>query len=322
MAAAQARADQQDSETRDLVATRVAEAQARSEALLAAAEAEADVAPREGRAGGPGRPRGRRPPTPTSCGRRPSRSWPTPGPGPRSSLAAAQDEAQRELAAAAEQTTWTQQTVRSLLATADLEADRIRQLGHREAGDRVRRARLGLGDVAGRLRQKLDDGDRGRPAGGRVSPPGRRRGAGAGRADAAAGPRQPASADAARIREDAEAAAAQAEERARHRLDEAEHGARTLREQVAAESSPSSAPPTTSCAVPAPRAPPSSPTPGPRPTSCARRRAVSLEDARAEIALLARRRDGITAELGQLSGVIQALAVPHPHPPTTQEPEP
>ncbi len=47
----------------------------------------------------------------------------------------------------------------------------------------------------------------------------------------------------------------------------------------------------------------------------------TLEDARAEIALLARRRDGITAELGQLSGVIQALAVPHPHPPTSEDPD-
>jgi hypothetical protein len=49
----------------------------------------------------------------------------------------------------------------------------------------------------------------------------------------------------------------------------------------------------------------------------------TLEDARAEIALLARRRDGITAELGQLSGVIQALAVPTPtQPPPPQDPEP
>jgi hypothetical protein len=47
-----------------------------------------------------------------------------------------------------------------------------------------------------------------------------------------------------------------------------------------------------------------------------------VEDARAEVALLARQRDGITAELGQLSGVIQALAVPTPaHPPTAQERE-
>ena len=46
-----------------------------------------------------------------------------------------------------------------------------------------------------------------------------------------------------------------------------------------------------------------------------------LEDAREEIALLVRRRDGITAELGELSGVIQALAVPNPTdpPPPTQE---
>ena len=47
----------------------------------------------------------------------------------------------------------------------------------------------------------------------------------------------------------------------------------------------------------------------------------TLEDARAEIALLARRRDGITAELGQLSGVIQALAVPHPHPSSSEDPD-
>ena len=48
-----------------------------------------------------------------------------------------------------------------------------------------------------------------------------------------------------------------------------------------------------------------------------------VEDARAEVALLARQRDGITAELGQLSGVIQALAVPTPtQPPPPQDPEP
>ena len=34
-----------------------------------------------------------------------------------------------------------------------------------------------------------------------------------------------------------------------------------------------------------------------------------LEEAREEVAVLARRRDAITGELGQLSGVIQALAV-------------
>src|SRR5204863_444691 len=36
----------------------------------------------------------------------------------------------------------------------------------------------------------------------------------------------------------------------------------------------------------------------------------TLEEARDEVAILLRRRDEITAELGQLSGVIQALAVP------------
>ena len=47
-----------------------------------------------------------------------------------------------------------------------------------------------------------------------------------------------------------------------------------------------------------------------------------VEEARAEVAALARQRESITEELGQLSGVIQALAVPTPtHPSTTQEPD-
>ena len=37
-----------------------------------------------------------------------------------------------------------------------------------------------------------------------------------------------------------------------------------------------------------------------------------LEEARAEVDALRRRRDSILAELGGLSGVIQALAVPEP----------
>jgi hypothetical protein len=45
-----------------------------------------------------------------------------------------------------------------------------------------------------------------------------------------------------------------------------------------------------------------------------------LTDARSEVDALARRRSAITAELGQLSGVIEALAVPEAaprtHPPT------
>jgi hypothetical protein len=55
-----------------------------------------------------------------------------------------------------------------------------------------------------------------------------------------------------------------------------------------------------------------------------------LTQARAEVGVLAERRDDITAQLGYLSGVIEALAVPEhsaadadhtsaPHEPTTQE---
>jgi vacuolar-type H+-ATPase subunit H len=133
--------------------------------------------------------------------------------------------------------------------------------------------------------------------------------------------REAGEAEATRVRADAEAAAAQAEERASHRLDEAEHGARTLREQVALEilAKERAADDELRRARAA----------GAGMVADARAEADelraqarrTLDDARAEIALLARRRDGITAELGQLSGVIQALAVPHPHPSTAEEQE-
>jgi cysteine sulfinate desulfinase/cysteine desulfurase-like protein len=45
------------------------------------------------------------------------------------------------------------------------------------------------------------------------------------------------------------------------------------------------------------------------PHSAGRRARALLEDARSEVSVLTRRRDEIAAELGGLSGVIQALAV-------------
>jgi len=128
--------------------------------------------------------------------------------------------------------------------------------------------------------------------------------------------------DAAAIRDDAEAAAAQADERGRHRLAEAEQGAKALRDQVAqhvltqqraADDELRRARTEGAALVAAARAE------ADELRSQARR---IVEDARAEVAALARRRDGITQELGQLSGVIQALAVPTPtQPPTAQEPD-
>jgi vacuolar-type H+-ATPase subunit H len=113
------------------------------------------------------------------------------------------------------------------------------------------------------------------------------------------------------------------EERAQHRLAEAEQGARTLRAQVAeevlnkqraADDELRRARSEGAGLVAAAR------TEADELRTQARR---TLEEAREEIALLARRRDGITAELGQLSGVIQALAVPTPLTPTTpQDPQP
>ena len=120
----------------------------------------------------------------------------------------------------------------------------------------------------------------------------------------------------------AEANAAQAEERAQHRLAEAEQGARGLREQVAEHVLQQQR--TADEELRRAR------TEGAALVAAAREEADELraqarrivEDARAEVALLARQRDGITQELGQLSGVIQALAVPTPtQPPTAQEPD-
>ena len=243
----------------------------------------------------------RPPPTPTPYACRPRSCWPRPAVGAEEHLAAAEAEAQRQLAAAAEQTSWTQQTVQSLLATADLEADRIRQVGHRDAVDVVRRARQGIVGVAARMRDKLDIETETSRHGGRQQ---RRRSAEDALASAAQEAQQTRAdgeREAARIREDAEATAAHTAERAQHRLDEAEQGARALREQVAEEvlrlqrtgDEELRQARTESAAI----------------VAQARHEADELraqarrivEEARAEVALLARQRDGITEELGQLS---------------------
>ncbi|MBI4900277.1 MAG: hypothetical protein HY829_07350, partial [Actinobacteria bacterium] len=49
---------------------------------------------------------------------------------------------------------------------------------------------------------------------------------------------------------------------------------------------------------------------------------AQLDKARAEVGTLARRRDDINAQLGHLSGVIEALAVPDEAGPTTQQAHP
>ena len=229
-------------------------------------------------------------------------------------LAAAEAEAQRQLAAAAEQTSWTQQTVQSLLATADLEADRIRQVGHRDAVDVVRRARQGIVGVAARMRDKLDI----ETETSRTEAQQRRRSAEDALASAAQEAQQTRAdgeREAARIREDAEATAAHTAEDAR-----STGSTRPSREPVRSASrwprrcSACSARATRSCARPAPRAPPSSPQARHEADELRAQARRIVEEARAEVALLARQRDGITEELGQLSGVIQALAVPTPPP--------
>jgi hypothetical protein len=235
--------------------------------------------------------------------------------------ATAHEEAQRELAAAGEQTTWTQETVRSLLETAELEGDRIRSQGHHDAGEQVRRARLELGDVTRRLRQRLAE----ETEASQREADDLRQAAVEARESAereAESVKARAESDADRIRNDANEAAAQIEERAAHRLEEAEHGARTLRTQVADEVLAKQH--AADDELRRARAEGASVVAAAREEADELRAQArrTLEDARTEIALLARRRDGITAELGQLSGVIQALAVPTSNQsPTQQDPE-
>ena len=230
----------------------------------------------------------------------------------------ARAEAAQAIQAAQEQTTWTQETMASLLATAEQEAERIRLDGRADSARHVAHSRRRLQAVVHRVGERL-------------------------RADMAAAERDAeelgavaaslvtaAEADAERIRREAEeagratVAAAEDEvslvhDRARRREEETESTTRLLRQQVAeevvnnrqtAQDELRRARQEAADHVAAARAEADE--------LRSKARAV-LEDARTEAAVLTKRRDEIAAELEGLSGVIQALAVPTESAPEEKE---
>jgi hypothetical protein len=231
----------------------------------------------------------------------------------------AQLNAQRELAAASEQMSWTISTVKQLIATADLESARIKRAGHATAGNHVRRMRQQVGEITSRLRGRLADeaASHERSALALAAAADHVRQA----ADEdARRSRESAHAAARRLREDAENLSAEAQDRAQRRLDEAERGARILGETVVTEViriQREAQDESRRLREEATAYLSDARTEADQLRAQARR---SLDEAREEITILGRRRDEITAELGQLSGVIQALSVPAiPDRPTRQE---
>ncbi|MBC7559524.1 MAG: hypothetical protein H7270_09240 [Dermatophilaceae bacterium] len=222
---------------------------------------------------------------------------------------AATAEADRVLGDAADHMRWTQDTVQSLLSTAEAETTRLRLAGHETNAAHLARRRKQLHNIISRVAlraraltsQAAADAERLR-----------------GQADAildvaqrdTVATRERAAAHAARVIGEADLTAQAALERGQRRLDEAEAGARVLRERAAAEvlrlqteahDHRRAVRDEATTTLAAARADAN--------TSRTHARDL-LTQARAEVKVLAERRDDITAQLGHLSGVIEALAVP------------
>ena len=224
-------------------------------------------------------------------------------------LRAARAEAAQAIAAAEEQTAWTQETMQALLATAEQEAERLRAEGRAEGALHLAASRRRLQKVVHRVTDRLRED---RAAAERDAQE---------LSGVATGLVATAEADAARIRDDAEEAsramiaaaedeASLVHERAQRREEETESSTRLLRQQVAdevvrnqqaAQDELRQARQEAAEHLAAARAEADE--------LRSKARAV-LDDARAEAAVLTKRRDEIAAELEGLSGVIQALAVP------------
>jgi hypothetical protein len=224
---------------------------------------------------------------------------------------AAAAEAHRVLCDAVDHMNWTQDTVASLLWTAKAEADRLRHADHQRSSIHLAARRRQLQDViirvALRVRTAIAEGaaeaERLRAQASAILE--------AADKDAVA-TRDHALAHAERVITEADLTVHAALERGQRRLDEAEIGARVLRQRAAetvsrlqreAHEHRRAVRDEATSTLAAARADAD--------TSRAEARDL-LTHARAEVKVLAARRDDITAQLGNLSGVIEALAVPGP----------
>ncbi len=222
---------------------------------------------------------------------------------------AATVEANRVLSDAAEHMSWTRDTIQSLLLTANAEADRVRLENLESSALHLNARRRQLQDVISRvalrvrtaLAEASADTDRTRAQANAILEAAER--------DTVA-TREHVQAHAERVIAEADLTAQAALERGQRRLDEAESGSRVLRERAAAEVARLQTEAhehrravreeaTTTLAAARADAD----------ASRAQARDL-LRKARAEVRALAARRDDITAQLGHLSGVIEALAVP------------
>jgi len=221
---------------------------------------------------------------------------------------AATAEADRVLGDAADHMQWAQDTVRSLLSTAEAEAELTRLAGHaRDAAHLTARRRL-VQDLISRVALRA------RTALAEASAEAERLRAQANAILEAAdndaiATGEHARAHAERIISETDLTAQARLERAQRRLDEAEGGAKVLRERAASEvarlqteahAHRRTVREEATTILAAARADADS--------SRAETRDL-LAHARAEVAVLAQRRDAITEQLGHLSGVIEALAV-------------
>ncbi len=236
-------------------------------------------------------------------------------------LAAARAESEEKMRLAAEQTEWATATVRSVLDGAALEAAAIRRSGHVDAQVHVRDVRRRLQEAIGRVRDRAADElaaavDRGEDitqiaalAAGQME-------------SEAQAVRQRAEADAARVLADATYESERAVERLERRRTEAETGAASLRSLVAEEVTRLRAEAAEHLRLAREEA--NRHVAEGRSEADRLRESASraLERARAEVAQLQIQRDQIAVELGQLSGVIEALSVPEREAATSPDPSP
>lgn len=226
----------------------------------------------------------------------------------RQLLEAARADAAREMDAAADQTRWTEQIIGGLLEAADLDAQRIRKAARADSAAAIRRTHGRLASILAASRERVVR---------RLAAAEHEAAAVAqeatSRLDRAAVDaiqmREQADADSCRIVAEAEDTAAAHLERAERRLAEAESGARAVREQVADDLTRAqrqihdlrrAAKAEEAQTIDAARAE----------ADAVRATARKLlADAKAEVVALVQRRNAIAGELGNLSGVIEALAV-------------
>ena len=218
-------------------------------------------------------------------------------------------EAERVLGDAADHMSWTQDTVAALLLTAKAEADRVRQADLETSSVHLAARRRQLQDVISRvslrIRSHLAEA---------AAEAARLRAQAKAIIEAAdkdsIATRDRALAHAQRVVAEADLTAAAATTRGQRRLDEAEGGARLLRERAAeavsalqteAHEHRRAVRDEATTTLAAARAD----------ADASRAEArMLLTQARAEVKVLADRRDDITQQLGNLQGVIEALAVP------------